>query len=520
MTWSLAQRARDLARLESEQFDLLVIGGGITGVGVALDAASRGLRVALIEKADLASGTSSRSSKLVHGGLRYLKQGEFGLVHEALVERRRLLALAPHLVQPLEFLYPILAKDPRRKRSARAYARLVSVGLTLYDLAGGARIGKIHERVSAGEMVSLMPALDPARLAGGFRFFDAHVDDARLVLSVALAAVHDYGAVIVPRVEVVGLVHDASGVIGAEIRDVLGGDGNSTSAVRASVVINATGVWADLVRSLEAGSDPRSIRPAKGIHLTFRAEALPTSIAAVLADPTGDRIIFMVPWQDRVYIGTTDTDYQGSLEDPAVEASDISYLLDTVNRFIKVPLSADDIVGSWAGLRPLISDPSRPSSTSVSRSHEIFMSEGGLVTITGGKLTTYRKMAAQAVDRAVSLLERKGALQVPPSRSLVVHLGGAGRHAALAAIERLDPLLLEPLVASLAVHKSEAIYAVREEMALTLEDVLSRRTRCLVLDRAATLAAAPSVAELMAPELGWDSAEVARQIDTLTRAID
>ncbi|HZD64788.1 MAG TPA: glycerol-3-phosphate dehydrogenase/oxidase, partial [Acidimicrobiales bacterium] len=333
-------RATALHRLAEGPVDVLVVGGGITGAGVALDAASRGLRTALVEQADLASGTSSRSSKLVHGGLRYLQQRQFGLVHEALTERQRLLRNAPHLVHPLAFLIPLLG---RRGRAASARGRTVSAGLWVYDLAGGVRIGHRHHRVNRSAALGHVPTLRADRLLAAWRYHDAHTDDARLTLAIARTAALDHGAMVVTHAPVTSFLTDARGNVRGATLHV---EGEGDLDVGAGVVVNATGVWADHLEASHPGRP--AIRPAKGIHLTVPAAALPCDLAVVLPVPGEERTIFAVPWGDQVYLGTTDTDYQGSLDQPRATAADISYLLDAVNAWVERPLSAADVTGVWA----------------------------------------------------------------------------------------------------------------------------------------------------------------------------
>ena len=565
MNFDAQQRERYLERLASEPFDLLVIGGGITGAGVALDAAGRGLRTALVERGDFAAGTSSRSSKLVHGGLRYLQQKEFRLVYEALAERQRLLRLAPHLVKPLPFLIPVFASGVAGKAKARAYARGVGAALWMYDATGGARIGKLHKRLSRREALELMPDLDGHHLAAGFLYYDARVDDARLTLTVTKTAAA-LGAVTVNRVEATGLLRESGRVAGAVLTDRLTGN---RVEVRASVVVNAAGVWADELRAMDEGTNPHSIRPAKGVHITLPAGRPALDIAAVLSVPGDRRSVFVIPWGDRIYVGTTDTDYDGPLEEPQCTAADIDYLLGALNAWVRKPIARHEVLGAWAGLRPLVggSPPGgdggsapAPSSktTDLSRRHAVRVAPSGLVTIVGGKLTTYRAMAEDTVDEAVRVMRlstsgsaRRGArLRVPDSRSgstplfgaegyeelaqegapqrlglpsdVVAHLAGrfGGHTQAVAAMVRDRPELGERLVPGLPYLKAEAVYAVRYEMALTLEDVLSRRTRALLLDIAATAGAAGSVADLMAPELGWSDEERTRQVDSFLALVE
>src|SRR5664279_2670267 len=370
------QRGDALRQLASEQFDLLVIGGGITGAGVALDAASRGLRTALVEKDDFASGTSSKSSKMVHGGLRYLQQREYRLVYENLAERQRLLDNAPHLVTPLPFLIPLFGKDGVVNRSV---ARVYLTALWLYDLTGGIRIGRRHEKVSRAQALAHIPTLRADHLVAGFLYWDASADDARLTLAVIRTAVLDHGAVAANHTPVVALNSDPTGrVVGATVAPL----GSEPFDVRASVVVNAAGVWADEVRALDENHNPHSIRPAKGIHVTMASEAFPCDIAAVIPVKHDHRSIFVVSWGEQVYLGTTDTAWDGPLDDPDCTPEDVDYLLDAANAVTTRPLRRSDITGLWSGLRPLLApveDRSAPSerTADLSRRHTVRTSPGG-----------------------------------------------------------------------------------------------------------------------------------------------
>jgi glycerol-3-phosphate dehydrogenase len=529
------ERRAMLARLTDEDFDVLVIGGGITGVGVALDAVTRGLRTALVEAEDFASGTSSKSSKLVHGGLRYLQQRDIRLVYEALRERQRLRRNAPHLVSLLPFMIPILTKDgliPRR------IARAMGTAMWMYDLTGGFRIGKLHRRLDADEAFAHLPTMRRERLAGGYLYYDATTDDARLVLTVArTAAAH--GAVVVNRARVVELTKDGRGQVDGAVVDA----GDHRCTVRTRAVVNAAGVWADEVQALEDGVDPDSIRPAKGIHVTVPWAKVRNDIAVVIPVPGDKRSLFVVPWVphpdgtfEHTYVGTTDTDYDGPLDDPPCTAADIEYVLRALNATVTTGVTAADVTGAWAGLRPLVKSAGRERTADLSRRHRVSIGSGGVCTVTGGKLTTYREMAEDTVDavtrhlgtrsrprtRGLRLIGADGYREAPPGTP-AAHLGG--RYGSLAGeIDELvatDPQLGEPLVAGMPYLRAEAVYAVRHEMATTLTDVLVRRTRAHLLDRTATLAAAPDAAALIADELGWDADETARQLEqyrTLVRA--
>ncbi|HUQ39322.1 MAG TPA: glycerol-3-phosphate dehydrogenase/oxidase [Acidimicrobiales bacterium] len=523
-------RTTALTRLADERFDVVVIGGGITGAGVALDASARGLRTALIERDDFASGTSSKSSKMVHGGLRYLQQKEYLLVYENLAERQRLLDNAPHLVEPLPFLIPIFGKDGIVNE---AVAKAYNTALWLYDVTGGLRIGKRHRRIDVDEIMRQVPALRRDRIAAGFLYYDARADDARLTLAITRTAVLDHGAVALNHSPVTGVVKDGDTVKGVELAD--------GTVVRADAVVNAGGVWADEIRGLDEGVNPGTLRPAKGVHITVAYDKLPTNVAVVMPVPSDRRSIFVVPWGDRVYLGTTDTDYDGPIDDPRCTAEDIAYILDAVNLFVTEKVSADDVVATWAGLRPLVRSAGSERTADLSRRHSVTTSSSGMVTVTGGKLTTYRKMAADAVDaveKALSLPRRRrrrsptrrlrlrgaegtgslradgAAARLGVDAALLDHLtsryGGEAR-TVLAMIEA-DPELAAPLVPTLPYVRAEAVYAARYEMAATLDDVLSRRTRALLLGREACVAAAEDVARLIAPELGWRPQDVAAEV--------
>jgi glycerol-3-phosphate dehydrogenase len=520
-------------RLATERFDVLVVGGGITGVGVALDAATRGLRTALVEADDFASGTSSKSSKLVHGGIRYLQSGDVRLVYEALRERKRLRHNAPHLVKILPFLLPVLKRDGLINRRV---ARAIGTAMWMYDVTGGWRIGKLHQRIDADEAHAHVPAIPRENLAYGYIYYDATVDDARLVLAVArTAAAH--GAAVANRCRVTSFDHDEHGrVVGARVDT---GDGEIT--VAAAVVVNAAGVWADEIRALEHGAGAATIRPAKGIHVTLPWALLGNDIAAVIPVPGDKRSLFIVPWGRQpgggfthTYVGTTDTDYDGRLDDPPCTADDIGYVLGAVNAATGSRITAADVTGTWAGLRPLVRSERGARTADLSRRHRVTTGEAGVVAVTGGKLTTYREMAEDTVDVVVRLLGRRARCRTrkllligaegftesaPGTRD--AHLGD--RYGSMAAtIDELvakEADLAEPLVAGLPYLRAEAVYAVRHEMATSLSDVLARRTRAHILDRTTTLAAAPDVARLLAAELGWDGAELDRQLGEYRRLV-
>ncbi|MGD9702130.1 MAG: glycerol-3-phosphate dehydrogenase/oxidase [Acidimicrobiia bacterium] len=527
-------RAAMLQRLESEHFDVLVIGGGITGVGCALDAASRGLRTALVERDDFASGTSSKSSKLVHGGLRYLQQGEVRLVYQALRERQRLRRNARHLVRVMPFMIPILTKDGV---VSKKIARALGSAMWMYDLTGGWRIGRIHRRLRAAAALGHLPTMPPERLASAYLYFDAATDDARLCLTVARTAA-DHGAAVANGCTVVALEKDErGGVVGAEVE----ADGRRFS-VRATVVVNAAGVWSDDVRALDEGSNPDSIRPAKGIHVTVPWEKVRNDIAVVIPVPRDKRSLFVVPWGPNAdgtfrhtYVGTTDTDYDGPLDDPQCTSEDLDYVLRALNASVTTAITRDDITGAWAGLRPLVKREASGRTADLSRRHRIATATSGVISVTGGKLTTYREMAEDTVDAALERLGRRARCRTKrlalhgaegfrddaPAGSLAAHLAGRfGTDAT--AVQRLidaDPTLGSELIGGLPYVRAEAVYAARHEMVRSLDDLLSRRTRARLLDRAATAEAAETVARLVAPELGWDEDETARQVAELLASV-
>jgi glycerol-3-phosphate dehydrogenase len=532
-------RARSLQALADTTFDVLVIGGGITGAGVALDAASRGLRTALVERDDFASGTSSKSSKLVHGGLRYLQNGDVRLVYEALRERQRLRRNAPHLVRLLPFLIPLFSKDGLINPKI---ARALGSAMWMYDLTGGARIGKLHKRLKRDAAVERMPTLLAERLAGAYLYYDASADDARLTLTLARTAALAHGAVVANHTAVVGLLHDAEGrVRGATVEaDAEGGPRRFEVAARA--VVNAAGVWADDVRALDEGTHPDTIRPAKGIHITVPWEKVRNDIAVVVPVPKDKRSVFVVPWLPRgdgtfqlTYVGTTDTDYDGPLDDPQCTPEDVAYLLGAINLAVRQPLEASDVVGTWAGLRPLVKAASSGRTADLSRRHKVTTSASGVVSVTGGKLTTYREMAEDTVDEVVSgLAEAPRRAKRCRTRRLRL-LGGDGAAAGtsahladrygsearvLQALVDADPSLGEPLVPGLPYLRAEAVYAARHEMARTVDDVLARRTRARLQARDASLAAAADVAALLAGELGWSAEEAARQAAAYGALVD
>ena len=494
--------------MADEAFDVLVIGGGITGAGVALDAAARGLKTAVVEAADWASGTSSKSSKLVHGGLRYLQQREFRLVAQNLSERQRLLRNAPHLVKPLPFLIPMLTKDGRPPH--RAITKAYRTALRMYDLAGGARIGHRHQQLDGAAAQTLASGIRPGAIGSAFVYWDAWADDARLTLTLARTAVVKYGAVAANYSPVESLLAGSDGrARGARLRD--------GTEIQARAVINATGVWADFLGQVDPGTT--SMRPAKGVHIVIPEERFAMKSAVVLPVPGDRRSVFAIPWAGRTYIGTTDTDYDGSLDAPTCTESDVEYLLRAVNAVAATPVSPDDVVGRWAGLRPLLQGAKRERTADLSRRHAVTTDARGVVTVTGGKLTTYRAMADDAVDAAAKVLRRRVPAcptrrlrllnqESTPSRPAKItestweHL--VARHGAEAeevhALCAQDPSLGDLLIPGLPYLRAEAVWAVRTEMAQRPEDILERRTRAALLDERGADQARAEVEALLAAE--------------------
>jgi len=527
-------RADALASLERDEFDLAVVGGGITGAGVALDAASRGYSVALVEKSDFAAGTSSRSSKLIHGGLRYLQNFDLGLVREALLERSLLVKLAPHLVKPLPFIVTTFGgKRPDR---------MVGVGLNMYDVMSWRRgrdeseewSPERHRTIDGAEVLEFLPALASREPTAGYLFYDCQTDDVRLVLTV-LAEAERFGTVIAKACEVTGLVERDGRAAGVLVRDGLGG---GEFELCADNVINATGVWADRLRPEELYSEeevPR-IRPSRGTHVTLSRDLLDVRAGAIVP-AGGGRTVFVLPWLGRTLVGTTDNDYEGSVEHVPPSDEDVAYLLEAVNDFFGTELGAGDLAGAYAGVRPLISTGDPKKSVDISRKAELYETSSGLVTITGGKLTTWRRMAKLAVDRIV---ERDG--RDAPCRTHEIQLGepvDAGslpevagvdeesrRHLAeryghaaqlVLRLAQVDPTLSQRISPELPDIAAEAAYAVGHEQAHTVADVLLRRTRLGVLDAHRLCepgAEGPrAVAEAMGGQLDWDAARTERELE-------
>ncbi|MEV6428838.1 glycerol-3-phosphate dehydrogenase/oxidase [Nocardia sp. NPDC051463] len=528
------QRAAAWERFGNDHFDVVVVGGGVVGAGIALDAATRGLSVALVEARDLASGTSSRSSKMFHGGLRYLEQLEFGLVREALRERELALStLAPHLVKPLCFLYPL---------THRAWERpYVAAGLVLYDTMGGAKSVPGQRHLSRHGALRLAPGLRPDSLIGGVSYYDTVVDDARHTMTVARTAAH-YGAVIRTSTQVVGFLREADRVVGVKVHD---SEDGRTAEVRGHVVINATGVWTDEVQALSRNRGRFHVRASKGVHIVVPRDRIVSDAAIILRTATS--VLFVIPWGAHWIIGTTDTDWNLDLAHPAATKADIAYLLDRVNRVLVTPLTPTDIDGVYAGLRPLLAGES-DSTSKLSREHAVARVAPGLVGIAGGKYTTYRVMAYDAVDEAAHDIPAR----VSPSITEKVPLLGADGYFALInqtvqlaesygvhpyRIEHLldrygslindvmavadgKPELLQPITDAPSYLQVEAVYAVAAEGALHLEDILARRTRISIEYSHRGANCAEQVAGLVAPILGWDDDDIDREVKTYQARVE
>ena len=528
----LERRAADLARLEAGPWDMVIVGGGIVGAGALLDAASRGMRVALVEQEDIAAGTSSRSSRLIHGGLRYLERLHLPLVREALAERRRLLRLAPHLVSLEPQLFPIYGWPFLSKA-------FYDAGLTLYDVLGARHDGGWHQRLSAADTLDLAPDLRTPGLHGGLLYHDGMEDDARYTLAVARTALAAAAEpVAVTRVRATGLRTDArSGVAEAlEVEDLLSG---STFAIPTRVVIDATGVWAAEPGHPFTSSSMR-ILPSRGAHLVVPRERIPVKTGLTIRVP--GRIVFFIPWPDHWLIGTTDAPYDGPAERPTAAGWEVDRLLATVNDTMDVGLTRADVVGTYAGLRPLIAPSGSSSTVKASREHRVTVERNGVVRIGGGKYTTYRIMARDAVDAALGPEARSR-----PSATADWPIVGAAEHPALdrlaeelatvpwvaAAHPEAAPRLVSRhgtdaagvvalgselgLTAALAPGRpfleAEVAWAVRHELALGLDDVLSRRTRLAMETRDRGASIAPRVAAIVGGELGWDGARQATEVE-------
>ena len=532
------ERAAALDVLRTKELDILVIGGGIVGTGAALDAATRGLRVGMVEARDWASGTSSRSSKLVHGGIRYLEQLDFRLVREALIERGLLLQrLAPHLVKPVRFLYPL---------TKPLYERLyIGAGMALYDLfsyTGGRPPGVPHHRhLTRSQVMRAIPSLKSDAFTGGLTYYDAQVDDARYVANLARTASF-YGAHVASRVRVEGFLKVGQRVVGVKAHDLETGE---HFEIKARQVVNATGVWTDDTQAMVGERGQFKVRASKGVHLVVPRDRFQSKLGLLLR--TEKSVLFVIPWGRHWLIGTTDTDWDLDKAHPAATAADIDYILAKVNEVLAVPLTRDDVEGVYAGLRPLLAGESDQTSK-LSREHIVAHSVPGLVVVAGGKWTTYRIMAKDAIDEAVAALDGAYSESITDDIAL---LGAEGYQAAwnkrsklarafgvhrvriehllnrygvmtdeLLDLIRARPELQEPLPGADDYLQAEVVYAATHEGALHLDDVLARRTRISIESWDRGVSAAPVVADLMARELGWDAARVEKEVSHWLRRVE
>ena len=529
------QRAAAVKSLAQDQFDILVIGGGVTGSGIALDAASRGLKVALVEANDLASGTSSRSSKLIHGGLRYLEQYDFKLVLEALQERELMVTTqAPHLVKPVPFIYPL-----HEKVKERTY---VGAGLALYDaLRGFQRALPYHKHMSQKRINEVAPSLRVDIVTGGIQYFDAQVDDARHTMTIARTAA-EYGAVIATRVSCESLIRKGKKVVGAKVLDRVSGE---TIDVSAAVTIMAGGVWSDPMHQKFGITSGYHVRMSKGTHIVLPKSAINSNSGIILK--TAVSVLFIIPWADKWIVGTTDTEYTGDRAEPLATKEDVDYILEHANKVLNPKLKPSDILGVYAGLRPLVSKTSITATTKLSREHIVDHPEQGFVSIAGGKYTTYRVMAEDAVDHAAPDLRRivnesctkelpiLGAIgyqtlvnraefiaqEMGLSRGQVIHL--LDRYGSqieiLAELIAQEPQLRKPLAEGLPYLRAEIHFAVTHEGAMTVEDVIARRTRISFETSDHGLSVANEVAKIIAPLLGWSAADKKKSISDYQKQV-
>jgi glycerol-3-phosphate dehydrogenase len=535
-------RAAKLDRLKTEVFDLVVIGGGITGAGVARDAALRGFKTALVERTDFAGGTSGKSARLVHGGLRYVETLEFRVVMEACAERRTLDAIAPHLIVPIAFTYPIYHSPSR-------YAR-VRLGMWMYDALGLYRNVHSHERLTAEELAQAEPAVSRADLVGAVRYYERRADDARLTLSTIQSAMR-HGALALNHAEVLGLLKSQGRAAGVTVRDQVSGQ---VLEVRGRQVVSAAGVWNDDVRGLDEGGAAPSVRPNKGIHVIVPRDRLPINGVVDFPAVGPKRTMYAVPWRHTCLIGTTDDDYAGDLDDVHALATEVAWILDSANHtFTGASLVPADVISTYAGLRPLIA--SSQAAYRAPREHHVSTSRSGLISIAGGKLTTHRAMAKDVVDRVAAQLQRRVPCrtarepldaQAATPESLAALRAGVESMATDAGAEEAQhlistygsdcwqvlrlagerPELKRHVVDGLPYRYSEVAHAVEDEMACTLGDVMIRRLRLIHEAPQQGLPQAAEIAAFMAPYMGWNAADVLRQVDAyrgqvaLTRAFE
>jgi glycerol-3-phosphate dehydrogenase len=527
-----AQRIAALKSLASDDFDVLIIGGGVTGVGAALDAASRGLKVALVENQDIAAGTSSRSSKLIHGGLRYLEQYDFKLVREALHERELMVSsLAPHLVKPVGFLYPL-----HEKYRERTY---VGAGLALYDvLRGFQRALPWHKHLSEKKIATIAPSLRGDLINGAIKYFDAQVDDARHTLAVARTAAR-HGAIIATRVQCEELVRDGKRVVGAKVRDLNSG---KKITVSARVTVMCAGVWSDELHEKFGVKPGYKVAMSKGAHIVLPKSAIKSDAGIILK--TSVSVLFIIPWADKWIVGTTDTPYKADRTNPVASKEDVEYIIDQANRVLHPKIDAADILGVYAGLRPLVANAAGSTTTKLSREHTVDRPVPGFVSIAGGKYTTYRVMGKDVIDLAVNDLRRivaesiteklpaigaDGYFALVQQSAQLAQMSGLAETTIIHLLDRYgslineifeiidaDKKMAERLTPELAYLKAEIIYAVTHEGAQSVDDVLSRRTRIAFEASDGGEAIAATVATLIAPILGWDAAAKKASVSEFT----
>lgn len=521
------ERSEQLARLTDTTFDIVIVGGGVTGAYAALDAALRGYRVALLEKDDFASGTSSKSSKMIHGGLRYIEQGNLPLVRHSLQERQRLRRNAPHLVQRLPFLFPVLSRDGVfDRRLAAGFESL----LWTYDFAGGWREGVLHQKLTKNEVLSHCPTFKGEHLDGGFLYYDARADDARLTLAlVRTAALH--GATVLNGIRVAEVTRS-----GGRVDGVIAETEDREVRVRAKAVVVATGVWLRDWTGTTSETPAPSIRPAKGVHIAVPWLKIRNDCTVTIPVPGRARRATITRWGDTAYLGTTDEDYDGDLDDVHCTFDELNFLLDGARSALNVDLEPEDVLGSIAGCRPLVAPPGGKT-VEVKRNHEIRSDPDGLVTVVGGKLTTSRLMAEQTIDAAQKVLgERRRARTrratllggagydaeaTVASGGLAAHLGEryGTESSFVSALIVEDPALAKPIVPGLPYLEAEVVYSARYELARSVDDVLSRRTRARIMARDASARAAGRVGELLGRELGLSPARVAEQVSSYQESV-
>ena len=530
------QRDAAVAKLAKEEFDVLVIGGGVTGAGAALDAASRGLRVALVEARDIAAGTSSRSSKLIHGGLRYLEQYDFKLVREALHERELMVSsLSPHLVKPVGFLYPL-----HEKLKDRTY---VGAGLALYDvLRGFQRALPWHKHMSGKKIAEIAPSLRQDIVTGAVKYYDAQVDDARHTMTIVRTALR-HGATVATRVEVDQLIRDGKKVVGAEVVDLETG---KKIKVSAKSVVMCAGIWSDEMHAKFGITPGYGVTMSKGVHILLPGSAIKSNTGIILK--TEVSVLFLIPWGDTWIVGTTDTPYDGDRAHPHATSEDVQYILDQANKVLDPQLKREDIIGVYAGLRPLVANAKDSTTTKLSREHTTDRSAPGFVSIAGGKYTTYRVMGKDAIDLAVTDLRRivnqscteklplvgadgyfalvqqtaQIAAEFGLDEKTVTHLLNRYGSMISEVIDLIvdDKKLAQPLAAGLPYLKAEIVYAVTHEGAMTVDDVISRRTRLAFEAPNAGLGLVDDIAALIAPYLGWGAKEKKASIAAYTAQVE